>query len=189
MVAPAQPSRLDDLRSLLDEIGKDPAGNAHVPFGRVQSLHYARFILLEPTADLSGRPIPAELIFMADFDSPLEDRLDDLLTVAGQGLIRLLSYCEGFPPAASRAGCKVYFLDHVTRDAAYYVNTIGVGVDQVLGESRLHEALGEYLDATPELRSGDPAAVRRRVAEWVTTSANLQWAPSRGASTSCCIWF
>jgi len=182
MVAPAQPSRLDDLRSLLDEIGKDPAGNAHVPFGHVHSIHYARFILLEPTADLSGRPIPAELIFMADFDSPLEDRLDDLLTVAGQGLIRLLSHCEGFPPAASRAACKSYFLDHVTRDAAYYVNTIGVGVDQVLGESRLHEALGEYLDATPELRSGDPAAVRRRVAEWVATSSNLPWAlkqPSR----------
>jgi len=46
----------------------------------------------------------------------------------------------------------------------------------VLGESRLHEALGEYLDATPQLRSGDPAAVRRRVADWVTTSSNLRWA-------------
>jgi hypothetical protein len=176
VVAPVQPSKLDDLRTLLEEMGNDPAGNPHVPFGRVESIHYARFILLEPTADLSGRPIPAELIFMADFDSPLEAPLDRLLTVGEQGLIRLLSHCEGFPPAASRAACKSYFLDHATRDAAYYVNTVGVSADQVLGESRLHEALGEYLDATPELRSGDPATVRRRVADWVTTSSNLRWA-------------
>src|SRR5712692_10378552 len=128
MVAPAQPSRLDDLRALLEEMGKDPAGNPHVPFGRVEAIHYARFLVLEPTTDLAGRAIPAELIFMADFDSPLEARLDHLLTVGGQGLIRLLSHCQGFPAAADRAACKSYFLGHATRDAAYYVNTVGLGV-------------------------------------------------------------
>ena len=176
VVAPVQPSRLDDLRGLLEEMGKDPAGNPHVPFGRVEGIHYARFLLLEPTTDLSGRTIPAELIFMADFDSPLEARLDHLLTVGEQGLIQLLSHCEGFPPSADRAACRSYLLDHATRDAAYYVNTVGLGVDRVLGESRLREALGEYLDATPESRSADPAALRRRLADWVATSSDLRWA-------------
>jgi len=160
VVASVEPSRLNDLRGLLEEIGRDPAGNPHVPFGQVDGVHYARLLLLEPTNDLSGRAIPAELIFMADFDAPLDAGLEDLFRVGEKGLVRLMSHCAGFPAAADRAACKAYFLNHVTRDAAYYVNTVG-------------------LDASPELRSGDPASVRGRLASWVAMSPELRWALER----------
>jgi hypothetical protein len=157
-------------------MGSDPAGNPHVPFGQVGGMHYARFFLLEPTTDLSGRAIPAELIFMADFDAPLDARLEDLFEVGEKGLVGLMSHCSGFPAGADRAACKGYFLDHVTRDAAYYVNTVGLSVDEVVGEGRLREALGDHLDATPGLRSGDPATVRGRLVDWVAKSPDLSWA-------------
>jgi len=179
VVASVEPSRLNDLRGLLEEIGRDPAGNPHVPFGQVDGVHYARLLLLEPTNDLSGRAIPEELIFMADFDAPLDAGLEDLFRVGEKGLVRLMSHCAGFPAAADRAACKAYFLNHVTRDAAYYVNTVGLGVAEVVAESRLRDALGEHLDASPELRSGDLASVRGRLASWVAMSPELRWALER----------
>jgi hypothetical protein len=32
-------------------------------------VHFARFYLLEETADLAGRPIPASLVFMSEVDA------------------------------------------------------------------------------------------------------------------------
>jgi len=155
-------------------MAKDPFGNEHVPLGRVNGIHYARFYFLEPTSDLSGQPISAELIFMADFDSPLDVRLDQLLAEGEKGLIQLFGCCQGFPAAADRAACKRYLLDHAVADAAYYVNTFGLGVEQVLSEKRLREDLGDYLDATPDLRAVDPAMVRRQVVTWVASSPELR---------------
>lgn len=157
-------------------MASDPAGNAQVPFGQVRGVHYARFFLLEPTTDLSGKAIPAELIFMADFDAPMDARLEELFEVGERGLVRLMSHCSGFPAGADRGACKGYFLDHVTRDAAYYVNIVGLSVDELVGEGRLREALGDHLDATPDLRSGDPATVRSRLVDWVAKSPELRWA-------------
>ncbi len=142
-------------------MGGDPAGNAHIPFGRVGGIHYARFFLLEPTADLTGNAIPGDLFFMADFDSPLPARLDNLLT-AGAGWEEILGHCEGFAGTGVDA-CKKFFREHQVRDAAYYVNTVGLSVDQVRLESSLREVLEQRVDGSPDLHSLDPAAIRGKL--------------------------
>jgi hypothetical protein len=158
--ATVRPGRVDVLRSLLAEIGRDPAGNPHVPFGAVGGVHYARLFLLDATTDLSGKEIGPQLFFMADFDSPLDARLDRLVAVGAKGWDRILGECVGFAPGGP-AACKRFMLEHRLSDSAYYVNTVGLGVDQVLLECRLREALEAELDANLGLRGLDPASVRR----------------------------
>ena len=171
-VAAVRADRLDSLRALLAEMGGDPAGNAHIPFGRVGGIHYARFFLLEPTADLAGNAIPGELFFMVDFDSPIPARLDNLLT-AGAGWEEILGHCEGFAGTGVDA-CKKFFREHAVRDAAYYVNTVGLSVDQVRLESSLREALEQLVDGSPELHSLDPAAIRAKLVDFVRGTPALE---------------
>ena len=145
----------------------DPARNPHVPFGQVDGIHYARFFLLEQTPDLTGTPIDPELFFMADFDAPLEPRLDHLLAVGMSGWTNLFGHCEGFTPGGGARACREFFAGHRVSDAAYYVNTVGLGVDQILLESRLHNRLEEHLDARPGLRSMDADSIASNLGEMV----------------------
>jgi hypothetical protein len=39
-------------------MGEDPAGNAVLPLGSLQSAHFARLVLLERDRDLDGNAIP-----------------------------------------------------------------------------------------------------------------------------------
>jgi len=163
---------MDSLRALLAEMGRDPAGNAHIPFGIVGGIHYARFFLLEPTQDLTGNAIPGELFFLADFDSPVPARIDHLFT-AGPGWEEILGHCEGFA-GAGVAACKRFFLEHTVRDAAYYANTVGLSVDQVRLESDLREALEQHVDSSPELHALDPAAIRGKLVDFIRRTPSLE---------------
>ena len=58
--------------------------------------------------------------------------------------------------------------------ATAYVNTVGLGVEQVLLERRLREGIEGYLDAHPELLNGrDSVAIREAIREFVAGDASL----------------
>ncbi|MDZ7727033.1 MAG: hypothetical protein U5Q44_01895 [Dehalococcoidia bacterium] len=69
IIAPVVPGQLDALRHALQAIRHDPAGNASIPFGRVDGLHFARLVLLEPATDLDGEPLSPKLLFLLDCDA------------------------------------------------------------------------------------------------------------------------
>jgi hypothetical protein len=175
VAAAVKPSALADLRAALAEIGADPAQNELLPFGKLAGTHFARFFLLEPTADLAGRAIPAQLVFMIDWDAPLEDRLRELVAAGQAGLDRLYAACEGYGGGGAEA-TAAYLRQHATPDAAYYVNTVGLGADQVLAEGSLRDHLEAHLDTADGLRKRPLAEVRTALVEWVRKHATLSWA-------------
>ena len=175
MVAPVRESALEDLRNALNEIGSDPAHNALLPFGRLTGTHFARFLLMEPTTDLDNRPIPAQLVFMVDWDAPLEERLRDLVDVGHVGLDRLLSACEGYG-GGGREAVAAFLRQQTVPNAAYYVNTVGLAADQILGEAKLRTDLEDYLDKENGLRNGSIPEVRTALARWVAGNPALAWA-------------
>lgn len=170
-IAPVRHDALDDLRRTLEEIGTDPAANRLLPFGQLEGTHFARFFLMEPTSDPQGRPIPAQLVFMADWDAPLEDRLRQLAEVGRPGLDRLFCNCEGYAEAGSNHNDAVisYLRKHAVRDSAYYVNTVGLSVVEILTEAKLRDRLEQYLDAYGQ-RSQSPAQLRTKVLEWIAST-------------------
>jgi hypothetical protein len=175
VVAPVLPSALDDLRAALNEIGADPAHNELLPFGRLAGTHFARFFLLEPTADLEGRAIPPQLVFMIDWDAPLDDRLHELIATGKAGLDRLFAACEGYRGGGHEA-TAAYLREHAVPDAAYYVNTVGLGADQVIQEAKLRDSLESHIDEADGLRKRSIAEVRSALVQWVREHPTLSWA-------------
>ena len=92
--APVAAERVPELRHWLAEAAKKGLGEAPFGFAGCRRLHFARFYLLEETADLAGRPIPASLVFMSEVDAPLRRHLAE-----GRAL------SDHQPAGATMAGC------------------------------------------------------------------------------------
>ncbi|HEY3083352.1 MAG TPA: hypothetical protein VGM69_25960 [Chloroflexota bacterium] len=179
IIAPVRPEALQPLRELLETMGPDPSGNDVVPFGRFGGVHFARFVVLEPTVDLKGRPIPPSLLFLSDVDGPAEAFLGELVVVAGPGIDRLYAHCGGYPAEGDRTRETrlAYLRAHRVEASAAYVNTHGRTVEQIRQEARLREAIEEFVDRSRPAWSGVPAtAVRSAIQDFVASQEALRWA-------------
>ena len=153
IAAPIRPDRLPEVRALLATMNQRPGladpNNPLVPFGRFETLHFARFIVLkDDTIDdlavygTSFTDAPIYLAFLGDCDGSAETLLADFVNRAGDGLRRIFSYCDGFTPGAD---LLTWLRQHSVKPAASYVNWIGRTARQIHEEAALHEALIGYL--------------------------------------------
>ena len=108
--APVAAERVTELRQWLAEAGKKGLGEAPFGFADCRGLHFARFYLLEETADLAGRPIPASLVFMSEVDAPLRRHLADLADVAKEGIDQAFQHCPGYPGPVGRRRRRIAWL-------------------------------------------------------------------------------
>jgi hypothetical protein len=175
VVAPVKESALESLQNTLQEIGIDPAHNALLPFGRLKGIHFARFLLMEATTDLDGLPIPPQLVFMVDWDAPVEERLRELVDVGHAGLDLLFAACEGYS-GGGRDAVADFLRQRAIPNAAYYVNTVGLAADRVVREATLRDGLEDYLDTEDGLRNGSIPDVRSALVRWVEGNPALSWA-------------
>ena len=147
--------RLEQLRQRLFSMNLGPGlvdpDNPLIPFGRLGTLHFARFLIIDPrnTDDItqhgvSPNPMRPTLFFMGDCDDSVERFLIDLTDLAREGLNEIFSHCEGF----SCAGGTLldWMRDRNVSPAANYVNWIGRTVTQVKEEAALHRALTDHLN-------------------------------------------
>ncbi len=175
---------LEALRETLAQIADDVAGNALIPFGTFRQLHFARFVILdeavpdeEQARDLEVGIIPAHLVFLSAIDAPVEDYLQELASVAGEGLDAVFQHCEAYPEprlrnAESRRG---YLYAHTIDEAAFYINTLGRTVKQVRAEAQLREALDNFLDRRDWSGQSAPE-VRRALIEYAASRPELAFA-------------
>lgn len=176
VVCPLLPGHLEPVGALLAEMGHRPASNEHVPFARMSGVHFARLLVLGETEDLRGRPIPAQLLLMADLDGPLEARLSELVEVAGPGLDAVFDHCQGYPARATPASRLAFLRARSVASHAFYVNTVGRTVRQVQDEARLREAIEGFLDDCADWTDRDPVQIREAIQGFVSQQPDLAWA-------------
>jgi hypothetical protein len=180
VVAPLAPGRETDLRALLETMNVLPGtadpGNAVVPFGEFDRLHFARLVLLDDAtlADLEvhglpRRRVPTYLAFIGDCDGPSRELLADLSDRAGAGLRRIFSHCEGFDP---QADLLAWMLAHERPPAASYVNWVGRTVRQVREESALQRALAAKVRREPAATGAEAQQRRRELIAFVEAEKN-----------------
>ncbi len=170
VIAPVLPDREDGLRALLATMNTAPGmadpANALVPFGRLDRLHVARFVILRdetladrPAADAFDAPV--WFAMLGDCDGPGDEMLRDMATCAGDGLRQIFAHCAGFVRDADLLG---WLRTHSVRPAAQYVNWVGRTVRQIREEAVLHAALrAELARQDPDL---PPSAIREHLVEW-----------------------
>ncbi|MBS1799082.1 MAG: hypothetical protein JSS95_04570 [Acidobacteria bacterium] len=166
IVASIAPSHENELRSLLASMTSQPGTydptNALVPFHEIDTLHFARFVILEDATrdDLLayGDPIAASgksLALLCDFDGEVDRFIGDLVSIAGVGLVRIFSNCVSPPTVANLTS---WLHAHNARASASYVNWIGRTLVQVHEEELLYQALGKRIEAT-DLSGSSPRQV------------------------------
>jgi len=164
------------LGQLLETMGNGLANGSVVDVAALDGVHFARFVLLEETADLRGEPLPATLLYMVDLDVPREQHLGELVDLAGEGVDRLFGHCEGYPEAPTREQRLDYLRRHRIKEQAFYVNTVGRTARQIGREAELRDRIEAFLDSRDDLRGRDPAEVRKAVREHVESDSSLKWA-------------
>lgn len=174
--APVAAGRGAELRDWLAEVGCKGLAEGPFDLARLPGVHFARLYLLDEMPDLDGRPIPATLVFMSEVDAPLHRHLAELVDLAGEGIDRAFGHCTGYPgPGACRRARIAWLRRHMIPASAFYVNTVGRGLEQIRQEARLREALEDYLD------KGDwvgrtAAEIRRELRAYVSGCPSLAWA-------------
>ncbi len=183
VMAEVAAGKLDSLRACLDEmLEPDIEYNSVLPFLRLRSVHFARFLIHEEARDLKGRVIPAKLLFATDFDGSLGEHVDELLREGRAGLERAFQHCVGFPESSDPNQLRLFLVAHMERDAAtVYVGTGLRSVLQIRREAELRDAIEDYLDrAGPGSWTGkDPLAIRAGIIEFVKADERLKWAMRR----------
>jgi hypothetical protein len=174
---------VEPLHALLDSMGRRPADNEVVPFGRLAAVHFARVLLLDEAAAPAGEPFPTQLVLMADVDGPLEERLTELVDAAGDGLDRLFGHCEGYPAGdrVDRDERLAFLRAHHVRSDAYYTNTIGRTVEQIHREELLRQAIEDYLETRRDWCDLPATQVRSAIQDFVGRDEPLAWVRTTAA--------
>jgi hypothetical protein len=127
----------------------DP-NNALLPFAEFETLHFARFVILDDktTEDirvygLTPRTYPLYLSFLGDVDGDVSAFLGKLIKRAGKGLGKIFSCCQGFGPNTDLFD---WMKQHEAPPIAAYVNWRGRTVRQIREEAAVSDALENYLN-------------------------------------------
>ena len=149
VVAPIIGGREAELRRLLATMNREPGladpDNSLVPFGKITTLHFARFVVLEDKTceDLLvyGAPLPNainSLAFLCDCDGSADALRRDLVGHAEAGLRQIFSFCDSFQ---SGTDLLRWMEEHEQSAATTYNNWLGRTVLQVREEEALRKAL------------------------------------------------
>jgi hypothetical protein len=146
VITPVQPGHLMDLHTLLTDLGDhiDPVtgvglvkGQVFMRFRDLTTVHFLRWVILDPARDAEGNPIRPSLAFSTDHDGPLEAHVDELIEKIGPALNRIYSYCCNYTGPRQ---LKSFLHTHLTPHEAYYNGHPGRSRDQIAGTFNRSEA-------------------------------------------------
>ena len=183
IAADVRPGEAVGLQELLASMGNGVANGSVLDLGALSEVHFARLFLLEETVDLEGKPLPATLVYLSDFDVSKDEHLVQL--AAAPGLDRVFGSCEGYPSSGLAQDRLAYLRGHLIDEQARYVNRPGRTVRQIQGEAELRDALEGFLDArAADLAGRDALQVRAAILNFVRGTPSLAWAlePEPGPS-------
>ena len=164
------------LRDWLAKMAHSGTADSLFAFGRMRGLHFAKLFVLDEVTDFDGRRIPASLVLMTEVDAPLRPHMAELIDVGGPGVDQAFGFCAGYPGAGANRRVRIAWLRrHLVQASAFYVNTVGRGLQQIRQEAHLHDVLEDYLDQG-DWAGRAPNDVRRELRAYVAGRADLAWA-------------
>lgn len=173
--------KLEKVRDHLPPSQTIQQGQNFIEFGRLTTVHFLRWVLLESARDAAGAPIAASLAFSTDYDGPFEEHVSELVLVAEPALRTIYSFCE--PPPRGES-LQAYLSAHIRQEAAFYRGHPGRSAQQILtlddqNEEELRLILELELDRVHATGSAAPATIVERLRE-ATGRSGWKSAPSSG---------
>ena len=156
------------LREVLKRVSENVVRNESLPLGLFKdTLHFAR-LLIVPGVD-HPEHYGSSLVLMANVDGSVQDFLCELVMKAGRRnyATRLVFLTEKLIPAQ-----------------AYYINTIGRGVRQIVQEDQLRQAIQQFLQQVDVQSLASATALRREIIAFIKKNPQLLWALTPAAQPS-----
>lgn len=181
-VMPIQEGQETGLRKVLATIEAEDCETNHlVPFLRLRTVHFARFVVYGAELRRHVTQDPAAqglLLFATDYDGTLDGHLDEIVGVASSGLDTVFRHCDGYAPdGGGPEAVKRYILRHRHPTSTFYCGTRRRSVVQVRREKLLRDHIEDFLDRERGgalLRSGDAVKIRDAIRDEVF--AAFPWA-------------
>ncbi|HEX9510711.1 MAG TPA: hypothetical protein VF939_09515 [Puia sp.] len=141
LVTPVKDGEHDNLHSLLMQMRADVQAGVPQSFESLGTIHYARWILLEPR-DADGNvwtDVGVRLVFSSNYDGEEEAHLTGLASHCAVFIDQLYGHCEGYPAAASRTteNRKQYLAKWRVKESAFFVGAPGRTLPQIRQENEL----------------------------------------------------
>jgi hypothetical protein len=165
LVARVKDTGLEPLRGVLETKKKD----LEVALGRVGTIHYARWVILEPADGFD-----AVLAFGSDFDGPADTHIADLVRELGPLLDEIYVHCEDYTPGAPAS----YLLNIRCKEAAVYQGAPGRTVQAIAQEKALRERIVRAVEAG-DWTSKSAKQVHAAVRQQVLADPEFAWAKDR----------
>jgi hypothetical protein len=185
IVTSITPGHVDALHTILRQVARQLPPHAKkidpgpVPFERLTTVHYLRWVVLPEALDAQGRTIDPELLLTCCFDGAVDAQLAALVDVAGAALVGIYGHCVGSPAATGRGGTALvdYLRAHVVPPAAYYVANRRRSAVRIRQEGALHRTLGRALDPLIEgPDEPDAETLVQALRGYVAQCPGLRWA-------------
>src|SRR4051812_44017452 len=175
VAAPIAPGKEAGLRAVLESMNAQPGiadpANPLLPFGALDRLHFARFVILEDATlgdiKVHGLPVPSypkHLVFMGDCDGPAQEFLASVSSSAASGLRMIFSHCDDFN---AQTNLRDWLVAHDMPVAVNYVNWRGRTVRQVTQESALQRVLSAKVARSAAATGPDVQHVRTNLIAFV----------------------
>jgi len=167
---------LGAVEAALDDTQREVLAGT-TPLATLGGVHFARLLVIPGDGQVEGHATPDSVVYMADIDESPQRHLRALGERAGRVLDPVFGHCEGYPAAPDPAQRYAWLCAHEIASAASYVNTIGLGVEQIVQEAALRDWLEDYLDMhRSELSALAPLEVHRSLRGVVEGTPQMSFA-------------
>lgn len=171
IITPVDPIKLEHLRNLLNSIqNPDIESNNLIPFLKIKSVHFVRFVLIESGTD----KYPVQLAFSSDFDGNERAFLTELIREAKEGLDEIYNCCIGYNGDLQR-----YWDKHKVQVNAFYNGHQGIGTTQIRQEDELRKAITCYLDEAclnGTINNRSAAQIKQMAGSFIAKDSSFKWA-------------
>ncbi len=179
LVTPVKSGEHDNLNALLMQIRADVQAGVHQPFESLGTIHYARWILLEPK-DADGNiesDVGVRLVFSSNYDGEEEAHLTGLATLCASFIDKLYGFCVDYPDAGNRTteSRKRYLSRWKVKEDAFFVGAPGRTVSNVRQENELRNYVWDRL-CSGSWGGRSALDIHRALREDVSGNQGFQWA-------------
>jgi hypothetical protein len=179
LVTPVKSGEHDNLNALLMQIRADVQAGIHQSFESLGTIHYARWILLEPK-DADGNresDVGVRLVFSSNYDGEEDAQLAGLATLCASFIDKLYGFCVDYPAAGDRTteSRKEYLSGWRVKEDAFFVGAPGRTLPQIRQENELRNYVWNRL-CSGNWGGKSALDIHRALKEEVSGKQGFQWA-------------
>ncbi len=163
------------LQSKLREAQNDVENNGIIPFSKIDTIHFIRFLVIDNAKDQDLNLLPPGLLLSSNFDGTPEGHIEELCSIFPEGIDSIYGHCIGYPNNPDHSTRVTFLLKHRIKEKLFWPGLRGTTRNQVYKDDELFRALQNHIDQE-NLGNLAPRDIHSRLMDFVKSRGDLNWA-------------